>query len=69
MDTTQPKLDLHQTITDRIVAQIDQGDAGTFRMPWSQAGGSGLPINVANQRGERQAVQRDQRPVPVGGCP
>lgn len=48
MTTTNARIDLHQAITDRILAEIEQGDAGTFRMPWSQAGGSGLPVNIAS---------------------
>ncbi len=41
-------LDVHQAITDRIVASIEEGSAGTFRMPWNQAGASGLPTNIAS---------------------
>jgi antirestriction protein ArdC len=39
---------VHQAITDRIITSIEQGHAGTFRMPWSQAGASGLPTNIAS---------------------
>lgn len=42
------KLDVHQAITDRIIDSIEQGSAGIFRLPWSQAGASGLPTNIAS---------------------
>ncbi len=32
MKETQTRLDVHQAITDRIVASIEEGSAGTFRM-------------------------------------
>lgn len=48
MKETQTRLDVHQAITDRIVASIEEGSAGTFRMPWNQAGASGLPTNIAS---------------------
>lgn len=48
MKETQTRLDVHQAITDRIIASIEEGRAGTFRMPWNQAGASGLPTNIAS---------------------
>lgn len=48
MKETQTRLDVHQAITDRIVQSIEEGSAGTFRMPWNQAGASGLPTNIAS---------------------
>jgi antirestriction protein ArdC len=39
------KFDVHQAITDKIVAAIEKG-AGKFRMPWAQPGGGVRPINV-----------------------
>lgn len=48
MKETQHRLDVHQAITDRIVQSIEDGGAGTFRMPWNQAGATGLPTNIAS---------------------
>jgi antirestriction protein ArdC len=46
MDTAN-RLDIHQTITDQIVAAIEAG-APEFKMPWHRAQGSLMrPINVA----------------------
>lgn len=42
------RLDVHQAITDRIVASIEADGADTFRMPWNEAGASGLPTNIAS---------------------
>ena len=36
-DPLKPKLDVHQAITDKIVAAIEAG-AGTFEMPWHRPG-------------------------------
>lgn len=45
--TKKDRLDLHQTITDNIVAAIEAG-AGEFRMPWHRAAGSLMrPVNIA----------------------
>ncbi|MGL4439011.1 MAG: ArdC family protein [Bosea sp. (in: a-proteobacteria)] len=38
---------IHQTITDKIIAAIEQG-AGTFRMPWVQT--KGTPRNATTQK-------------------
>jgi len=44
------RLDIHQQITDQIVAMLERG-AGEFRLPWHQPAGSLLrPINVASKR-------------------
>ena len=44
--------DIHQQITDRIVAAIENG-AGTWTMPWHSGSGSGRPINAATKRAYR----------------
>lgn len=36
-DSLKPRLDVHQAITDKIVAAIEAG-AGTFEMPWHRPG-------------------------------
>jgi antirestriction protein ArdC len=43
----EPKLDIHQEITSRIVAAIEDG-AGEFRLPWNRGGASGRPRNIAS---------------------
>ena len=46
-DPLKPKLDVHQAITDKIVAHIEQG-AGEFQMPWHRPGLSfAIPENAA----------------------
>lgn len=46
----RPRLDLHQTITDKIVAAIEAG-AGTFQMPWHRPGVAlTLPKNAATDK-------------------
>jgi hypothetical protein len=47
-ETNTTRLDVHQAITDRIVASIEADGADTFRMPWNEAGASGLPTNIAS---------------------
>lgn len=44
------KFDVHQEITDRIVAAIE--DAGEFRLPWIRARGGSFarPVNVASKK-------------------
>ena len=41
--------DLYQTVTDRIVEAIEDS-AGTFRLPWNEAGAAGLPENIASRK-------------------
>jgi antirestriction protein ArdC len=41
------KLDVFETITAQIVAQIEAG-AGTFQLPWHRIGCTGFPSNVAS---------------------
>jgi antirestriction protein ArdC len=47
-ETNTTRLDVHQAITDRIIASIEADGAETFRMPWNEAGASGLPTNIAS---------------------
>ena len=46
------KFDVHQAITDKIIAAIEKG-AGKFRMPWSQPGGGVRPVNVDSGKAYR----------------
>jgi antirestriction protein ArdC len=44
------RFDIHQHITDQIVAAIERG-AGEFRLPWHRAAGSIMrPVNVASKK-------------------
>jgi len=44
------RFDIHQHITDQIVAAIERG-AGEFRLPWHCAGGGIVrPVNVASRK-------------------
>jgi antirestriction protein ArdC len=46
-DPLKPRLDVHQAVTDKIVACIEQG-AGEFQMPWHRPGLSfAIPENAA----------------------
>ena len=46
-DPLKPRLDVHQAITDKIVAHIEQG-AGEFQMPWHRPGLSfAIPENAS----------------------
>lgn len=46
----QKKLDVHQTVTDQIIAAIERG-AGTWEMPWHRPGGTfELPVNVVSAK-------------------
>ena len=46
-DPLKPRLDVHQAVTDKIVARIEQG-AGEFQMPWHRPGLSfAIPENAA----------------------
>lgn len=44
--------DIHQTITDRIIATLEAGEAGTWTCPWHRRGG-GLPTNALTGRAYR----------------
>lgn len=47
------RFDIHQHITDQIVAAIEKG-AGEFRLPWHRADGSIMrPVNVASKNAYR----------------
>jgi len=58
--------DIYQTITDRIVAQIEHG-AGVWRMPWhSRQHGANelvLPRNISSR-----AYRGHQCPCALGDC-
>lgn len=47
--TTEARADIYQSVTDRIIAAIEEG-AGEWKMPWhaSKAGGSIVPINAVS---------------------
>ncbi len=48
MKETQNRFDVHQAITPTASLRASRKEsAGTFRMPWNQAGASGLPTNIA----------------------
>lgn len=52
-DPLKPKLDVHQAITDKIVAAIEAG-AGTFEMPWHRPGISfDIPKNALTEKRNR----------------
>lgn len=38
--------DIHQAVTDRIVATLEAGDPGTWTCPWHRSAGGGLPVNA-----------------------
>ena len=45
-DPLKPRLDVHQEVTDKIVARIEQG-AAEFQMPWHRPGLSfAIPKNA-----------------------
>ncbi len=47
------RIDVHQAITDRIIAAIEQG-AGEFKLPWHRPAGSiTRPVNVESGKGYR----------------
>jgi len=50
MARIQQKFDVHQEITDRIVAALET--AGEFRLPWIRSGGGSMkrPVNVASAK-------------------
>ena len=48
--TNQDRFDIHQHITDQIVAAIERG-AGEFRLPWHRSAGNIMrPINIASKK-------------------
>jgi antirestriction protein ArdC len=51
--TKQERFDIHQHITDQIVAAIERG-AGEFRLPWHRSAGNIMrPVNVASKKAYR----------------
>ncbi len=49
-DSLKPKLDVHEAITQKIVAAIEAG-AGTFEMPWHRPGVAfTIPRNAATSK-------------------
>lgn len=42
--------DIHQAITARIVASIEEGVEGDFRLPWNRAGATGRPTNIQSAK-------------------
>lgn len=47
MTSTETKSDIHQDITDRIIAAIESG-AGDFTMPWHRDAAQAKPKNIAS---------------------
>lgn len=43
------KIDLHQAVTDKIIAAMEAG-AGAWEMPWIKSATGGLPINAVTGR-------------------
>jgi len=44
------RFDIHQHITDQIIASIERG-AGEFRLPWHRSAGNIMrPVNVASKK-------------------
>src|SRR5271155_2667131 len=49
----EQRFDIHQHITDQIIAAIERG-AGEFRLPWHRAAGNIMrPVNVASKKAYR----------------
>ena len=46
------RIDIHQTITDQIIAAIERG-AGSFNLPWHRPAGVMRPVNVASKNAYR----------------
>jgi antirestriction protein ArdC len=47
------RFDIHQHITDKIIAAIERG-AGEFRLPWHRSAGSIMrPVNIASKKAYR----------------
>ena len=59
----QQKADIYERITQQIIEAIEEG-AGEFRMPWHV---TECRLLLAGERGERAALPRGQRPLPLGG--
>ena len=49
---SQQHFDIHQHITNQIVAAIEQGP-GQFRLPWHRGGSTMCPVNIATNRAYR----------------
>lgn len=49
---TTERFDIHQHITDQIVAAIERG-AGDFRLPWHSRGSITCPTNIASKKAYR----------------
>lgn len=50
---SKERFDIHQHITDQIVAAIERG-AGEFRLPWHRSAGSIMrPVNIASKKAYR----------------
>jgi antirestriction protein ArdC len=45
-------LDIHQAVTDRIIATLEAGEAGQWQCPWHRTGG-GLPRNALTGKSYR----------------
>lgn len=43
-------MDIHQTVTDKIISVLEAGQAGEWTCPWHRRGGSGLPTNAVTGR-------------------
>ncbi len=46
---TTERFDIHQHITDQIIAAIERG-AGDFRLPWHSQGSITCPTNIASKK-------------------
>jgi antirestriction protein ArdC len=47
------RFDIHQHVTDRIIAAIERG-AGEFRLPWHRSSGNIMrPVNIASKKSYR----------------
>ena len=47
------RFDIHQHITDKIIAAIERG-AGEFRLPWHRSAGNVMrPVNIASTKAYR----------------
>lgn len=43
------RIDIHQTITDRIIAAIEAGP-GRWQLPWHRGSGDSRPVNIASNQ-------------------
>jgi antirestriction protein ArdC len=51
---TGNRLDIHQHITNQILAMLDQADADDFRLPWHGAASATMrPVNIASNKAYR----------------